>query len=363
MHRVLILLIALLGSTGASAMAATGEPLALQKWPSGEISVESHSGQTVRINDQGKWVSGDQDWVHSVSIGTGDTAAQSAVATDIRGDGVTIRMVSASVTDQLGGQQLPADVQPADAKLDVLILASTNADALVSPSIQTLVTRWDPLLVVFSGLQPGSDSFASVSEQYLSESQSRSIPHNTLAICAADPEMPRTRQVIAMGDQAWQMPADLEKLFAAMESSCENSQQVFAKLSTAQMNFKPSNGTHTPRWNTEHMMGRQLQFFSQIYHAVDPVVPVMNLNPKQMPPDYQAAHPEWDGAAEAKQMQLVSDFCRRFAYLLDGIGPDQKAPGSRWPSLRALLVQMNHHYDEHTANTVKKFELPDWPAK
>ena len=148
-----------------------------------------------------------------------------------------------------------------------------------------------------------------------------------------------------------------------MRDSNQKSQAVFAKLSVDQMNFRPSNGTHTPRWNTEHMMGRQLKFFSQIYHTIDPMIPVMDLNPAQMPPDYSASHPDWDGAEEARQMQRVDDFCHRFAYLLDGLDVGAKAPGSRWPSLRALLVQMDRHYAEHTANTVKKFDLENWPKQ
>jgi len=87
----------------------------------------------------------------------------------------------------------------------------------------------------------------------------------------------------------------------------------------------------------------------------------MDLNPKQMPADYQFAHPTWTGREEAMQMQRVSEFCRRFAYLLDGMDVNQRAPGSRWPSLRALLIQMDRHYDQHTGNTVQKFKLPGWP--
>ena len=109
------------------------------------------------------------------------------------------------------------------------------------------------------------------------------------------------------------------------------------------------------------MMGRQLMFFSQIYHEVDPAIPVIDLNPKQMPPDYSAAHPDWDGQEETRQMNRVSEFTRRFAYLLRDVNLDVRAPGSRW-TLRGLLRQMERHYDEHTANTVKKFDLPDWPA-
>ena len=70
-------------------------------------------------------------------------------------------------------------------------------------------------------------------------------------------------------------------------------------------------------------MGRELVFFSQIYNAVDPMIPVMDLNPKQMPKDYEFAHPDWTGAEEARQMQRVAAFTRRFAYLLDKMELDE----------------------------------------
>ena len=47
---------------------------------------------------------------------------------------------------------------------------------------------------------------------------------------------------------------------------------------------------------------------------------------------------------------------------LYGIDLDVQAPGSRW-TLRRLFRQMEAHYGEHTANVVKKFDLPDWPAE
>ncbi|MGI9429207.1 MAG: DinB family protein, partial [Bythopirellula sp.] len=169
-------------------------------------------------------------------------------------------------------------------------------------------------------------------------------------------------QVVVLNFEPWAMPAELAELFEAKEQACRASQQVFAKLSAGQLNFKPSNGTHTPRWNAEHMMGRELGFFSEIYQRQLPgVIRHLDLNPKQMPPDYVAAHPEWSGAEEARQMERVSKFTRRFAYLLDGLPLDEKAPGSFWTP-RRLLKQMERHYNEHTANVNKKFELADWPA-
>ncbi len=167
---------------------------------------------------------------------------------------------------------------------------------------------------------------------------------------------------IQLGTSPWQMPAELSELFARKELACRQSQRTFAELSVSQMNFKPSNGTHTPRWNSEHMMGRELLFFTQIFAQRSPAIAAIDLNPKQMPPDYEARHEDWDGGEEARQMERVSSFTRRFAYLLDGLELDTPAPGSAW-TLSKLLKQMDKHYTEHTANVVKKQELPDWPKE
>ncbi|MEO1498123.1 MAG: DinB family protein [Planctomycetota bacterium] len=156
---------------------------------------------------------------------------------------------------------------------------------------------------------------------------------------------------------------ELAELFAAMEASCEASQEVFRPLSAGQMNWRPPDGSHTPRWNAEHMTGRQLLFFSQIYAAIDPETHrVVDINPQQMPADYEAAHSDWTGDQEAAQMQAVSEYVRGFAALLEGEDLDTKAPGSRW-TLRGLLKQMDRHFEEHTANVKKKFALDGWPPQ
>jgi len=186
------------------------------------------------------------------------------------------------------------------------------------------------------------------------------INHNTLSI-AKTGMRPAATRLVSLGTKPYQMTEEVAELFKKKEASQRASAEFYATLSVEQMNFKPSNGTHTPRWNTEHMMGRELLFFSQIYNAVDPTIPVMDLNPKQMPKDYKFAHPDWTGAEEARQTQRVQHFTRRFAYLLDGLDLDKRAPGSRFWTPRALLKQMERHYTEHTGNTRKKMELPDWP--
>jgi hypothetical protein len=186
------------------------------------------------------------------------------------------------------------------------------------------------------------------------------IKHNTIAFAAGGNN---TTRIVSLGEKPYEMSDELKELFAKKEAACQASQKFFADLSVEQMNFKPSNGTHTPRWNPEHMMGRELLFFSQIYHAVDPMIPVMNLNPKQNPEAYKFAHPDWTGAEEARQMQRVQVFTRRFAYLLDGMDLDKRAKGSRFWTPRKLLLQMVRHYSEHTGNVKQKMKLPGWPEK
>ena len=109
-------------------------------------------------------------------------------------------------------------------------------------------------------------------------------------------------------------------------------------------------------------MERELGFFSQIYEQLDSDIGHLNLNPKQMPDDYVAAHSDWTGTEEARQLERVRAFTRRFAYLLNGLELDKQAPGSLWTP-RGLLKQMERHYSEHTANVKKKFESPDWSTE
>ena len=194
--------------------------------------------------------------------------------------------------------------------------------------------------------------------EIVGETKVEQITHNTVAFAKAAGKSPR---IVSLGSEVYRMTQEVADLFEKKETSQRESARFFASLSIEQLNFKPSNGTHTPRWNTEHMMGRELVFFSQIYNAVDPTIPVLDLNPRQMPEDYQFAHPDWTGAEEARQTQRVERFTRRFAYLLDGLDLDKRAPGSRFWTPRALLKQMERHYKEHTGNVKKKMELPGWP--
>jgi hypothetical protein len=233
--------------------------------------------------------------------------------------------------------------------LDAFLIDDVTADQATYQSLQKLLQA--RLMVL-----RGAVKFESVGEIPILQ-----IPHNTLAISKT--KATSTPSWVKLNEVTWTMGPELADLFEKKESACAASQKVFSRLSVNQLNFRPSNGTHTPRWNAEHMMGRELLFFSQIYHAVDSSIPILDLNPKQMPPDYQAAHTDWTGWEESMQMERVDAFTRRFAYLLDGMDLDDTATGSAFWTPRALLKQMETHYIEHTANVIKKQELQDWPEE
>jgi len=380
-------------SQASTLQAAPGDPLAVRKWPGGVISIETHWGFELVIDadqtaikklprpaDQSLsttepynhylsrkpntakpiWTPAakfDGDDPNAVHVQTLDSQNDKPGCLLLKVDGVTIGYFSPAQMKTIGALKLD-ELR----KADLLVLASDDPSQLTDSQLVAQVKSLAPKKILLNHLGPNQKDVAEQFRQAIgSDTKLIEQPHNTLALSYALKESEPT-QVVLMADQPWKMPQELAELFDKMDKSSGDSQKVFAKLSARQLNFRPSNGTHTPRWNTEHMMGRQLLFFSQIYHAGDPTIPVMDLNPKQMPPDYVAAHPDWDGREEARQTQRVTDFTRRFAYLLEGLDLDKKAPDSRWTP-RGLLEQMDRHYSEHTANTIKKFDLPDWPKE
>ncbi|QDS94096.1 hypothetical protein FF011L_28740 [Roseimaritima multifibrata] len=377
-----LLLYALLSPSTADAK--EGAPVAIRTLPNGATAIETMSGLKLQIvqqdspseksgTDFDKTILLSETGQHLLSRQANEPAATWSVPKDTDGrKGILVRSIGTTADPamivRVDGLQILIGVPRAVAKLtpqqypnlDVVVLRVDNEQPPAEDLNKTLSVLVPRFVLVSAS---NSDDAKKVSLANVPGSSTSHRNHNTFAITSKEAPDESQIQRVVLTEQDWEPSAELEKLFQAMETSAKESQSVFSKLSVDQMNFRPSNGTHTPRWNTEHMMGRQLLFFSQIYHAADPMIPVIDLNPKQMPPDYRAAHPDWDGAEEARQIQRVGDYCRRFSYLLDGMDVDSKAPGSSWPSLRALFVQMEIHYLEHTTNTVKKFDLPDWPKE
>ncbi|KAA1258816.1 hypothetical protein LF1_13400 [Rubripirellula obstinata] len=378
----------------ATLKANTGDPIAIQRWPGEELTIETFSGLRLLIQSETGERLTDQN--ADITLLPGETCdhhlyrkaneehpiwQRTSSKQGVPPNAVTVRSVRLCPVDQttvlfievdgisilivpprwVDGESAYSSEEVVSA--DLLILPSTDPENLSSPSIQSLVAALKPQSILLSGLDIDDDSFAEVAEAIFPNAKQRTIEHNALAIRHQEDYQKQKSSIVRLSSKAWEMPEEIDERFQAMETACDYSQRVLTQLSTNRMNFKPSNGTHTPRWNAEHMMGRQLKFFSKIYYSIDPMIPIMDLNPAQMPDDYVPAHPTWDGAEEARQIKRVSQFCRRFAYLLDGMSLDDKPPAVRWPTLGALLEKMESHYQEHTANVVKKFELPDWPAE
>lgn len=250
-------------------------------------------------------------------------------------------------------------------KVDGVKIAWIPKSISIDAKSRELLTECDALIVDNSkdteaALKLANDVKAKLLILTTESDKGETVAGNTIAVSSKSDS--GEMKVLTLLPKPIDLNDELAALMKRKEAACTASQKVFAPLTVKQLNFRPSNGSHTPRWNAEHMMGRELLFFSQIFHQKDPAIPVMDLNPKQMPPDYKAKHPDWNGMEEAMQMQRVSAFTRRFAYLLNDLPLDRKAPGSGWTPKR-LLLQMERHYNEHTANVKKKFQLPDWPKE
>ena len=319
---------------------ASGNDFTLDRKPNeNEVSWSTASAQTDP--------SSNAVHVSHVLLGEGDSVLPITLITV---DGVRI-LDSGDVGEDKLAAALRANlsVLKSLANIDVHLQSRT---AQTAESLNSIVELLRPRIIVL----------AEGTELNLDDANFTKLAHNALAVSKSTGPYASTKWV-AMTPKPWQMSNELADLFEKKKTACEDSRELFAKLSVKQLNFKPSNGTHTPRWNTEHMMARELLYFSQFYNGVDPSVPVMNINPKQMPDDYQFKHPDWTGDEEARQTGRVQAFTRRFAYLLEGLDLDTRPKGSRNWTPRALLKQMDRHYTEHTENVRKKMKLSEWPDK
>ena len=340
--------------------AAAADPIAVRLWPGGGVTVETMDGPAVAVD------------VPSALMNEPEFAATKA-AVQINGWSTS----GAFRADRVSVKSSPAPGQSTLLEVDELrLLFVRDADQLLT-ALKEDATK-DPLGTIHAALLPAAGSWTGSVGEVLDRlgpsvrlvvlpvtaenapDGVTQVPHNTVAVPASGDAAVRR---VALTTTPYRMSDEVAALFEAKEKASAASQAVFAKLSAAQMSHEPADGSHTPRWNAEHIRGTELLFFSQIFNAVDPAVPVMNRMPKQMPPQYAPAHPEWSGREEAAATARVQAFTRRYAYLLDGLDLDTKAPGSRFWTPRALLKQMDRHIGQHTANVQKKFEADDWPKE
>ncbi len=375
--------LAFVALTSVSCFANEGDPVAIIRLPSGGIAIETMWNLSVVISDSPDDLTselpgvgilyGDTDVPQEASSNRFlvppdrideidhvlDRPANEAAAKWKRaqqageptGNAIRVRTISTSILIEVDGVRILHIARP-------YLPQYTREQARLTQGCDALIIDGDASSNTKSKAM--AQNMAAKRVIVRSNKRSADVPSvsgNTIAVSAAN--IPDQLQVLRLASTAIELSQESTELIGRKETACEASQKVFEELSIKQMNFRPSNGSHTPRWNAEHMMGRELLFFSQIFHAQEPTISVIDLNPKQLPPDYVARHSDWTGSEEAKQMERVSAFTRRFAYLLNDLPLDQKAPGSSWTP-RKLLLQMERHYNEHTANVKKKFQLDDW---
>lgn len=268
----------------------------------------------------------------------------------------------------LGQHRLTPELIDAIGTIDVLLIpvggvytidgpqAATIADALRARAVVPIHYKTDALTIDLDSADAFLDALPDRFEH-------RDVPGNTLAVTAGHGPTAEAPRVVLLNHEPWEMPADLADLFRAKEVAAAAAAEEYAALSANQLNHRPSNATHTPRWNAEHTAGTELLVMSAMLNAVDDSIPIIRETPAQMPPDYAPAHPEWEGPEQAREMQRIQDFSRRFAYLLDGLPLDELPDGAPrfFGSLRGYLEKMADHYAEHVANVRMKYDLPDWP--
>lgn len=307
-------------------------------------------------------------WIESIPAFHDDSQGSERGRTGmflIRAGGLRILHCGDLGQDALTNQQLERI-----GELDVLLIPVGGVYTVDGAQAAKIVERIGPRFVVpihyktealTIELKPVDGFLAALAHRY----ERVNAVGNTLAVSAEHGPTREEPRVVVLDHEPWEMPEELAALFEAKEEASRASQAVFRDLSAAQLNHRPSDESHTPRWNAEHMAGTEMYVMTAIFAERDPSIPVVNLMPAQMPPDYEPAHPDWDGPEQAAQMQRVSDFSRRFAYLLHGMPLDELPAGAPrfFGSLEGFLERMASHYAEHTSNVRKKFELPDWPAQ
>lgn len=184
---------------------------------------------------------------------------------------------------------------------------------------------------------------------------------NTLAVASATESSAPGLTAVVLRHRPWEAPEHIREGLARIREARSSLAATVASLTVEQLDHKPSNGTHTVRWNAEHTAGSELIFMSLVFRHSNEALPIIRVTPAQQPADYSPAHPDWTAAEEAAHMRRTGEFAERFAYLFDGIDPDEERYPAFFKSLNGLFDLMHNHYNRHHEQVKKKFELADWP--
>lgn len=270
------------------------------------------------------------------------------------------------------GHRLSPEQLKAVGEVDVLILPVGGNEILDAARAVDVARQVNPRAYIWP-VHFAADSAGAVPEAVdaiIAESRranllTRTVAGNTLAVTALPPDAPPLigRPAVVLSDYR---PLEPERTVRQMLKSLRGDRKTLidnlGKVTREQLDHRPSDGSHTIRWNFEHTTARELGLFSQIYHALDPGIPVINWNPAQMPRDFVPRHPDWGPDEIVRHVRRVGAFTERFSYLLADAPPTMRIEGTRF-SLDYLTALIVGHYQNHMNKAVHKFTLPDWPRK
>lgn len=270
------------------------------------------------------------------------------------------------------GHKLTPELVKAVGAIDVLILPVGGGDTLDAAGAVGVAKQLQPKAYLWP-VHFGPDTVAAtadtvdalVEEARRANLLIRDVRGNTAAVSALPSDAPPPiglPAVVLMDYQPLAPEAKVRQMLKSLRDDRRALIDTLGKVSKEQLDHRPSDGSHTIRWNFEHTTARELGLFSQIYNALDPEVPVINWNPAQMPRDFKAHNPAWGPEEIVRHVRRVGAFTERFSYLLADAPPTMRVEGTRF-SLDYLTAMIVGHYQNHTSKAVHKFTLPDWPRK
>ncbi|MBN1490358.1 MAG: MBL fold metallo-hydrolase [Phycisphaerae bacterium] len=270
------------------------------------------------------------------------------------------------------GQPLTEEQIDAIGPIDVLLLPVGEAGGLGAADAAGVVRKLKPTRLVWPlrCIADGGDSTMDPIDAFVRETRRanllvRQVKGNTVAITRlpAGRRPPVGSPAVILAERRPIHPEpDVERALLGARKDRQTMIDDLGGISDAQLDHRPSDGTHTIRWNFEHTTARELGFFSQIYHAIDPEIPVINWNPAQMPPDFVPWHPDWGTQEMVRHVRRIEGFTERFSYLLADAPPTMRIENTHF-SIKYLTALIVGHYQNHTGKAVHKFTLPDWPRK
>lgn len=281
----------------------------------------------------------------------------------IETDGVRILHVG-----DLGQSSLTSEQLEAIGRIDMLLLpvggkytidgeAAAHIVAQIAPRFVTPIHFRTPALKI--QLDDDSSFFSTLDD----EVQRVDAVGNTHMVSVPGEDEYAGVTAVSLKYTPWTPSQFIAEHLAKARAAREDLAQTVEQLSVNQLDHHPSNGTHTVRWNAEHTAGSEMIFISMVLHNGDELFPLIRISPTQSPDDYSPSNPDWSPGEEADHLRRVGAFVERFAYLVDGVDPEEERYPAFFKSLKGLFDLLENHYNHHHDQVKEKFNLDDWPSQ